>query len=745
MPRERARGRAKKKGPLNIIKWIGGALIALLLLFLLVDQFTLYWFVLLNQDENLERRQQDGQTWYDDYGNAVIGEPDSTGNNYGGQYGNQEVFTGNFENMSPEEAVKIVSKTLTEEEKYDFESAMRIFIYIMDRKGFVPNATIGAMSNMMAEAGTMGLYAYESHYIKSNPGPDGNLNSRYLGNQEWVEWLNGPGREWARDRSSSYQGKATYSIGLGLIQSTDTWSRETGEKKNANATRLLESAIEAGMYWQEPGFQILYYMDKYFTSEEPFGRSAWDTIQSPGVDPTTDSDVTAYEWAARVYCGVEYPGLVYTEAINYTSGDYHDQIITHTDGIAAAEELYHKYSKKDPWFYSKTTKYNYTGPNDWHNPFTGPAYDNTNDIGTVIARMGVLFAALDRTRESQILFDQHGEDSPNLADPRLNYYRCANTASGQTWYYASCDRAASLAVLMAGADDDFPRAVVGPQEDHMKSSDKWKYIGTVKDSQMQPGDIMITDAHIQMYVGTNIAGERWPGTTSRVFQASLEQYFPDMDSGLTNSARVYRCIDPDWSPKYWDAFIAYIGNEYPELPRQYMWQGASSDSNQLEQEKAAPWSTGWYWPLPGVSRITSRIGNRNNPFTKAGSEEHHGTDIGAADGTKIYAAKSGTVVEAVWQPNNMKERGPGSRGSYYTIESDDGVTCVLYQHMSANYDLMLKVGDHVTAGQHIGYVGNSGRSTGPHLHIEITTQPYNYSKNVFYGVEHVFPEMEFTY
>ena len=745
------RSKGKKKKKFSLLKILGGALIALLLLFLVMDNFVLYWFMLFNNDQTMERRRQSGSEWYGGFASGEFGSEGSggfagAGSGYG-NYGNTGfVSRSELEAMTPEEAVAVVSRNLSEEEKANFESAMRMFIYILDRRGFVPNATIGAMSFMMAESGSMGLYSYESHYIKSNPGPDGNVNSKYLDNQAWVDWLNGPGRTWARDSSSTYRNKGTYSIGLGLVQSSDTWNRSSGEKTLFNATYLLESAISKGLYWQEPGFQIPYYMEKYFVQDGPFGAAAWDVNHSPGVDPTKDANVTAYEWAVRVYCGVGYPALVYTEAVHYTSGDYHDQIITHTAGIDAAREMYEKYSKKDPWFYTEQT----TGSADWHNPFVGQVWDNSTPVGRQIARMGVLLAALDRADSNQILWDKHGTDAPNLQDPRLAYYKAANIASGQTWYFASCDRASSLAVLLAGADDTFPRALVSEQRKYCNNSDKWTYLGKVKDVQLQPGDIMMGTGHIQMYVGTNIAGERWPGTTARTFQASLEEYYPDMSSGVVSSYDVWRCTKPDNSSKYWDAFISSYGAQFPELPRTYQ---VPSNNPPVEQRPAnnsgagattievaeLPFSTvGWIYPLdPSITHISSHPGSRTHPAGYA--ENHKGTDIPATEGSKIYAARNGTVVEAGWN-----EYG---RGYWYRIESDDGETCCIYQHMSGGSQylpLLLKKGDHVVAGQHIGYVGNTGDSYGAHLHFEIASMPYNYNTSEYYSVVDVYTNMTFN-
>lgn len=119
--------------------------------------------------------------------------------------------------------------------------------------------------------------------------------------------------------------------------------------------------------------------------------------------------------------------------------------------------------------------------------------------------------------------------------------------------------------------------------------------------------------------------------------------------------------------------------------------------------------SGYYWPLPS-NRVTvnSFFGPRKDPISGKKSN-HSGTDIGAPSGTEIYAAHGGVVLTS--------EYGKGSNwsyGNYVVISRGDGVT-TLYAHMSSR---AVKAGDTVSQGQLIGYVGTTGRSTGPHLHFE---------------------------
>lgn len=116
--------------------------------------------------------------------------------------------------------------------------------------------------------------------------------------------------------------------------------------------------------------------------------------------------------------------------------------------------------------------------------------------------------------------------------------------------------------------------------------------------------------------------------------------------------------------------------------------------------------TGYYYPLPAANRtITSKFGPRNHPLTGK-YHNHTGLDIAAPKGTAISAIQGGVVVTSSYAPS--------SYGNYVVLSHGKGVT-TLYAHMSSR---AVKVGDVVSQGQTIGYVGSTGSSTGNHLHIE---------------------------
>lgn len=103
--------------------------------------------------------------------------------------------------------------------------------------------------------------------------------------------------------------------------------------------------------------------------------------------------------------------------------------------------------------------------------------------------------------------------------------------------------------------------------------------------------------------------------------------------------------------------------------------------------------------LPNYTCISSYYGMRNGSM-------HTGIDLATAPGTEVYAWKNGSVEKASWS---------SGYGNFIIINHEDGTTS-RYAHLNG---YAVSAGDIVSQGQVIGYVGSTGRSTGPHLHWEV--------------------------
>tara|TARA_B100000767_G_C19726413_1_gene519689 strand:+ start:281 stop:1648 length:1368 start_codon:yes stop_codon:yes gene_type:complete len=111
-------------------------------------------------------------------------------------------------------------------------------------------------------------------------------------------------------------------------------------------------------------------------------------------------------------------------------------------------------------------------------------------------------------------------------------------------------------------------------------------------------------------------------------------------------------------------------------------------------------------PINGA-RLSSRYGTRKHPilgYTKM----HRGLDFAAPSGTPVFAAGDGVIEKAGWN---------GSYGKYIKIRHTSTYKTA-YAHLSS-FHKNIRVGKRVLQGKTIGYVGTTGRSTGPHLHYEV--------------------------
>lgn len=142
-----------------------------------------------------------------------------------------------------------------------------------------------------------------------------------------------------------------------------------------------------------------------------------------------------------------------------------------------------------------------------------------------------------------------------------------------------------------------------------------------------------------------------------------------------------------------DATEAAFGQAEREY-EQWIKENSSSGSGHISD-------AGWMWPLPGQSRITTYFGGNNGFYSG-----HGAIDVAAPKGTPIVAALSGVAYTQSlhWTYGNM-----------VMIDSGDGVVTI-YAHMDSH---AVSNGQAVVQGQTIGYVGNTGRSSGYHLHFEV--------------------------
>ncbi len=124
----------------------------------------------------------------------------------------------------------------------------------------------------------------------------------------------------------------------------------------------------------------------------------------------------------------------------------------------------------------------------------------------------------------------------------------------------------------------------------------------------------------------------------------------------------------------------------------------------LEAKKSILLAIPSLWPVWG--RITSAFGDTRTSALAGGTRPHRGVDISAPSGTPILAAADGVVTFAGQE---------SEYGRLVCLDHGQGFT-TMYGHLK---ELFVQTGDKILKGQHLGTVGVSGNSTGPHLHYEV--------------------------
>lgn len=136
--------------------------------------------------------------------------------------------------------------------------------------------------------------------------------------------------------------------------------------------------------------------------------------------------------------------------------------------------------------------------------------------------------------------------------------------------------------------------------------------------------------------------------------------------------------------------------------------GSSSNSGGSSSSGSAVSSKGFIRPV--------KTGSITATMYYSSGKYHGAVDFGVSVGTPVYAAADGIVVTSTWG-------GSDSYGYYIKIKHYNGLY-TLYAHGSS---LVVSVGQEVKQGQLIMYSGNTGNSTGPHLHFEVRVSPGGYS------------------
>lgn len=269
--------------------------------------------------------------------------------------------------------------------------------------------------------------------------------------------------------------------------------------------------------------------------------------------------------------------------------------------------------------------------------------------------------------------------------------------------YQSCDRSVASAVRWAGADDDFAYGGCSSMLAHMIASDRWEEVDWNGDeSKLQPSDVLIVsnaeEGHVILYVGNEMIKAKYPDAadTYKIVSGSIAgEGSPGRSPGcgaLWSSYghyRAFRNVKPETNSKYKNVIPVAEGGVL------------MGDATGLRSAIASGQLS---WPVSMTHWTTY--------------PDHSGVDIPISVGTPIYASADGVVKMTQTGLGNMWGMScPGwtSYGNCVFLTHANGVE-TRYGHMS---NLIVSQGNTVKRGQIIGYSGNTGNSSGPHLHFEV--------------------------
>lgn len=222
----------------------------------------------------------------------------------------------------------------------------------------------------------------------------------------------------------------------------------------------------------------------------------------------------------------------------------------------------------------------------------------------------------------------------------------------------------------------------------IKGSHHGKSVSMATQEDLGNGDLYTTQAGFKVYEN---------------YEDSFNDYATLLKEGLTGNSRFYEGVWKSNAKTYKEATKFLTGRYATDTQYNKKLNGLieTYDLTQYDKEvQGAPVSANGYQVPVAHYTISSGFGNR-------GGEFHRGLDLAANQGEPIHATKAGTVLKAEYHY---------SWGNYVVIQHDDGMT-TLYAHQQ---QYVVKAGDTVSQGQTIGYVGTTGNSTGPHLHLGTT-------------------------
>lgn len=221
------------------------------------------------------------------------------------------------------------------------------------------------------------------------------------------------------------------------------------------------------------------------------------------------------------------------------------------------------------------------------------------------------------------------------------------------------------------------------------------------------GDFVFVVERVDRRMGPTVEEDRNTRTITTVHEYGTELARVDFFADYAMLDQVLR--DAGLNPQSDRPLVLALAKEYAGEPGLYelttipeLFEGSSTGSGTIDNLLGAT------WPTPGYHEVSSGFGYRIDPVSGERAF-HSGIDIAAPKGTPVLALRGGKVLKM--------QRGHPVWGWVVVIDHGNGIQS-LYAHLSS-FNPDLHEGMQIAAGEVIGTVGSTGKSTGPHLHLTI--------------------------
>ena len=261
-------------------------------------------------------------------------------------------------------------------------------------------------------------------------------------------------------------------------------------------------------------------------------------------------------------------------------------------------------------------------------------------------------------------------------------------------------------IALRDGELDFFEYRQGPLDEWQVRRDGDRFVGSRREMEVERR-VVTAELHVEssLYEAAIAAGEspEIAMALSDVFAWEID-FYQDVRKGDRVRAVVEKFLSKGRVVRYGEVLAAAYAGEAVGRKRVFRYQLPEGSFSYFQQDGSSARKSFLKSPLK-YAHVTSRFGRRLHPVLQY-MKNHNGVDYGASVGTPVWAVADGTVTRAGWE---------GASGKLVCLRHANSFeTC--YAHLSS---INVRTGQRVSQKQVIAHSGNTGRSTGPHLHYAL--------------------------